>query len=136
MLEVREIPSGLDLRRTSLNISIEKEAENESVNTIEEETTKTVLRLGSKKINVKSFLSQTKNDQLINFLKMKEEQDTYLFSKLDLYIFYAARGISCVFLFTPLSNNTLTKYFIILCGLTCFANCYSGYLQMKLKSSH
>ena len=92
--------------------------------------------MDSKKLNVKSILSQSKNEQLINFLKMKEEQDTYLFSKCDLYMFYAARGISCVFLFTPLSNNNLTKYFIILCGVTCFLNFYGSYLQMKLKANH
>jgi hypothetical protein len=101
-----------------------------------EEEMKTISRSLSKKLNVKSFLSQNKNEQMINFLKMKEEQDSYLLSKFELYMFYAARGISCAFLFTPLSNNILTKYFVILCFLTCCGSFYSNYLQMRLKSNH
>ncbi len=126
------------MRRTSLNISIEKsELVTNDPQGDEIKTTTSVLKRSlSKKLNVKSFLSQTKNEQIINFLKMKEEQDSHLFSKLDLYLFYAARGISCAFLFTPLSNNILTKYFVILCFLTCCGSFYSSYLQMRLKASH
>ena len=59
---MREIASGPDVRRTSLNMSIEKELENDSVKSFDYGTEKKQPRMDSKKLNVKSILSQSKNE--------------------------------------------------------------------------
>lgn len=72
----------------------------------------------------------------MKFLAMTQEHESRLFSKLELYLVYLARAVSCTIIYAPLSNNTLTKWFIIMSGLTCFLSIYGHYLTMVAKAKH
>ncbi len=59
---------------------------------------------------------------------MQEELQAKKLSKFELYLVYLARAISCIFIYAPLSNNTLTKWFIVMSAITCAMSVYGGYL--------
>lgn len=67
---------------------------------------------------------------------MTQKHDSALFNKFELYLIYLARIVSAAFIFVPLSNNTLTKYFIVMCAATCALSVYGSYITMICKAKH
>lgn len=67
---------------------------------------------------------------------MTQESESQLFSKFELFLVYLARTVSVSFIFVPIGHNTMAKWFVIMCAITCCLSIYGHYLTMACKAKH